>query len=277
MRFSRDGQRFAAYQIDGEVRVWRTDAWKLAGIVPSRSSFGAVHHGRVVFPSSYDRIAIGWGNGKVSLHEADTGKLLSEFSAHADGITALAAAPTSAVLATAMDGSVRLWQVPPPERPPPLQVLREPCGYFAISPDSRRLATVGDDYSLWDLDSGEKLATLTELRGFQATCDFSPDGRQLVVGGRNGKIRTWDFGRNSLTEFDTGSGEDVSGVKTLGVTNFLVALNNRDGHFKIWDFQTHQLVHEFEPFRPGDQKRQPFPQGRHRHRPRRWQRDAMEC
>ena len=46
-------------------------------------------------------------------------------------------------------------------------MLREPCNNFAISPDSRRLVTVGDDYILWELDTSEKLATLTELSGVQ--------------------------------------------------------------------------------------------------------------
>ena len=57
----------------------------------------------------------------------------------------------------AKDGSLRLWQVPPAERPPALWVLPEQCRTFAISPDSRRLVTVGDDYVLWDLDTGAKL------------------------------------------------------------------------------------------------------------------------
>ena len=334
MSVSRDGQWFAAYQNDGEVRVWRTDDWKLAVTVPSRAGAG-IHFGAVDFLSSGDRLAIGWRNGEVAIHETATGKLLREFSAHTDGITTLAAAPASAVLATgagfsettiklwnaatgdfmrelkghqawvsglafspdgtllasasadqtvrlwntktwaevatlrghedevyslafsadgrrlitgAKDGSVRLWKIPPAERPPALWVLPERCNNLAISPDSRRLVTVGDDYILWDLDSGERLATLTELRGVQAGCDFSPDGRQLLAGGRKGKIRIWDFERNSLSEFDTGRDEDVAGVKTLGATNFLVAAWwSPDVRIKIWNFETRQLIHEFEP------------------------------
>ena len=95
-------------------------------------------------------------------------------------------------------------------------------------------------------ESGEKLSTLTGLRGFQAGCDFSPDGRQLLLGGRNGKIRIWDFERNLLSEFDTGGDEDVTGVRTVGVTN-LVAAFNRDGCAKTWNFKTRQLIREFEP------------------------------
>jgi hypothetical protein len=108
-------------------------------------------------------------------------------------------------------------------------------------------AVVGDDYVLWDSDTGGKLATLTELSGFQAGCDFSPDGRQLLVGGRNGKIRIWDFERSSLSEFDGGVEENVGGVKTLGVTNFLLAAWSGPAvRLKIWNFGTRQLVHEFQ-------------------------------
>src|SRR5437667_273170 len=46
MSVSRDGQWFAAYQNDGEVRVWRTDDWKLAVTVPSRAGAG-IHFGAV--------------------------------------------------------------------------------------------------------------------------------------------------------------------------------------------------------------------------------------
>jgi hypothetical protein len=46
-------------------------------------------------------------------------------------------------------------------------------GTLAILAGRWRLVTVGEDYVLWDLDTG-KLATLTELRGYRAGCDFSP-------------------------------------------------------------------------------------------------------
>jgi WD40 repeat protein len=181
------------------------------------------------------------------LWDTKTWTAVATLRGHEDEVYSLAFSPDGHWLITgAKDGSVRLWQVPPAKRPPALWVLREPCSNFAISPDGRRLVTSGADYILWDLDAGEKLATLTGLRGFQAGCDFSPDGRQLLLGGQNGKIRIWDFERNLLSEFDTGGDEDVTGVRTLGVTN-LVAAFNPDGRARIWNFKTRQLIREFEP------------------------------
>ena len=333
--FSPDGERLAAHQGGGKaaVNVWRTADWSHS-LIEDPPGTGGVHAGCVDFLGSGDRIAIGWGRGKLSIHESATGKKLREFAAHRDQITAMAISPDSRVIATGAgfiertiklwnpdsdervgeltghqgwictlafspdgtllasssadqtvrlwdtktwtevatlrshedevyalafsadgrrlitggkDGSVRLWQIPPAKRPPPRWVLGEPCNNFAMSADGRRLITVGDDYVLWNLDTGEKLATLTELRDYKAGCDFSPDGRQLLVGGRAGKIRIWDFERSSLSEFDTGHDADVAGVKTLGVTNFLLAAWwGPVERFKIWNFETRQLVHEFE-------------------------------
>jgi hypothetical protein len=112
--------------------------------------------------------------------------------------------------------------------------------------------TIGKDYIVWDLDTGEKLATLTELRGYQANnCGFSPNGRQLLAGGRNGKIRIWDFERHSLSEFDTGDEADVAGVHVLSTTNFqIVSWSFSPLHLKIWNFETRKLLHELAPSGP---------------------------
>jgi eukaryotic-like serine/threonine-protein kinase len=332
LSFSRDGQWLAAYS--GQVRVWRTDDWRPISIKHSGGR-GSPHFGGLGFLGDGDRIAIGWGDGKVSVHESATGAKLREFEAHQEAIAALAVSPTTNVIATGAgfsdrtiklwnadsgeaigeltgnqawvpgltfspdgtllasagmdqtirlwdtkswapvatlrghedelycvafspdgrrlisgdkDGSVRLWQIPPARRPSAVSVLPGTWGTLAISPDGRRLVTVGDDYVLWDLDTGEKLATLTELHGYMAGCDFSPDGRQLLTGGQHGKIRILGFDRNSLSEFNTGSEEDIAALKTFGTTNFMLAsLEAPSWRFKFWNFDTRELIHEIVP------------------------------
>jgi WD40 repeat protein len=338
---SRDGKQVAAFYGGGKVRIWRTDGWSQSSDIEGGP--GGFHAGGVDFLGAGDRIAIAWGDGKLSIHETATGTKVREVAAHRvrsanEGITAMAIAPNDRVIATGAgytdktiklwnpenvqpigelighqawictlafspdgtllasssadqtirlwdtktwtematlrghedevyslafssdgrriitggkDGSVRLWQIPPVKRPPPESILPEPCNNFAMSSDSRRLATAGDDYILWDLGTGERLATLTELRGYQGNCDFSPDGRQLFAGGRKGKIRIWDFERNSLSEFDTGRDEDIAGVKRLSTTNFqLFSWSYSPMRVRIWNFETRKLVHEFEPSGP---------------------------
>jgi WD40 repeat protein len=153
------------------------------------------------------------------------------------------------LLSGAKDGSVRLWTAPPTQRPPALRVLPGPFGYFMIAPDSRRVVTLAEDYVVWDLNTGEKLETISALRGYQAGYDFTLDGRRLLAGGRNGKVRIWDFEKNELSEFAAGDDdEEVVAVRRLGATEFIATVHGlrtertfRTTRVKIWDFDKRQL------------------------------------
>jgi WD40 repeat protein/serine/threonine protein kinase len=66
---------------------------------------------------------------------------------------------------------------------------------LAFSPDSRLLATAGDDMSvrLWDVDSGkEHFALLGHVDGVSALA-FAPDGSFLVTGSQDGMVKRWDL------------------------------------------------------------------------------------
>jgi eukaryotic-like serine/threonine-protein kinase len=340
---SRDGAWIATYQSVGTaaVNVWSTADWTGNLIEDPTQTGSSYQAGGVGFLGAGERIAVGWGNGKLTVHDTDTAQQIFAVEAHPGAsIDTIAISPNSRVIATGAgytskaiklwnpesgaqlgeltnhqgfifglafspdgillascsgdqtirlwdtktwteiatlrghedeifslafsadgrrlisggkDGSVRLWQIPPAKSPPPQWTLPEPCNNFAMSADGRRLLTIGEvHYKLWDFDTGDKLATLTELRGYQANnCGFSPDGRQLLAGGRNGKIRIWDFEHNSLSEFDTGDQADVAGVHVLSTTNFqIVSWSYSPLRLKIWNFETHQLLYELAPSAP---------------------------
>lgn len=60
-----------------------------------------------------------------------------------------------------------------------------------FSPDSRLiLAETGFDFSLWDYETGEKLATLQGHTDW-AFSEWSPDGRAIISASGDGTIRVW--------------------------------------------------------------------------------------
>jgi WD40 repeat protein len=205
----------------------------------------------------------------IRLWDIKTRTSLAVLRGHEDEIYCLAfSSDGKKLISGAKDGSVRLWQVPPVQREPALRVLREPSGYFIISPNSQHAVTLAADYVLWDLNTGAKLATLSALRGYQAGYDFSANGRQLLAGGRNGKVRIWDFDRNALSEFDAGGSEDVVGVRRLGTTNCFSTVHGISTartfsatRIKIWDFEKKQLIEEIELSGPGVTTSAVSPQG----------------
>jgi len=197
-------------------------------------------------------LASGSGDQTIRLWNTKTWSEVATLRGHEDEVFSLAfSSDGRRLISGGKDGSVRLWQIPPAKRALPHWELPEACRHLAVSPDGGRLVTAENDYILWDLDTAEKLATLTELGDNRGGCDFSPDGRQLLVAGPKGKIRIWDFERNSLSDFDTGRDEDNVGVKTLSTTNFQLACWSFSPlRIRIWNFETRKLVHEFEPSGP---------------------------
>jgi WD40 repeat protein/serine/threonine protein kinase len=230
---------------DRTIRLWNADSGEAIGELTGHQAWIP----GLAFSPDGTLLASAAMDQTIRLWDTKSWAPIATLRGHEDELYCVAFSPDGRRLISGdKEGSVRLWQIPPAKRPSAVSVLPGSWSTVAVSPDGRRLVALGEDYVLWDLDTGAKLATLIELRGYRAGCDFSPDGRQLFVGGRQGKIRIWDFVRNSLSEFDTGGDEDIGGVKMFGSTNFMMASwENRTGLFKFWDFTTRQVIHEIMP------------------------------
>ena len=67
--------------------------------------------------------------------------------------------------------------------------------FMRVDSDSRHLITLTntDRLLLWDLRSGRRLAELKGHRGAVVSMRFSPDGKHVVSGGRDGTARIWEL------------------------------------------------------------------------------------
>ncbi len=116
-----------------------------------------------------------------------------------------------------------------------------------FSPDSRTLASGGDDYEirLWDIETGQVKAILEGHKSIIPSMGFSPDGSTLASGSWDETIRLWDAdtGQPKATlRGDSGFIESVA-FSPDGKT---LASGGSDYTIQFWDVESGQLKITFD-------------------------------
>ena len=95
----------------------------------------------------------------------------------------------------------------------------------------------GQTIKLWHVKSGTEIRMLTGHNGEVKALAFSPDGKQLLSGSKDGTIKTWDVGKTEVTRTLSGYSNEINSIAfTPGGQWF--ASGSDDGSTRIWDSRT---------------------------------------
>ena len=198
LALSPDGKLVAAIGTDGKARLWTVATRQPTGIAVA---VGPARDALAFSPGGKTFVTVG-ANGTAALWSVTTGHrvgaLMNVGAAVSAGRAAAAAAfsPDGRILATAIDGSIRLWDTATRQQiGTPMTAGPGPAYAVAFSPDGRTLATAGADGTarLWDVATQQEIGSpMTAGPDPLYAVAFSPDGRTLATAGGDGAARSWD-------------------------------------------------------------------------------------
>ena len=208
--FSPNGQILASTSRDETIILWDMSTFQTLGkplightddVWESAFSFD----GKILASASWDGSIILWD---IAAQKAIGLPLIG----HQGAVVSVSASPVERILASAgRDGKIILWDIATGQ---PIKTLSQgspgTVWRVAFSPDGKTLASAGcarltargncehGEIRLWDVTTGRQLGqSFVGHQDVAWAITFSPDGKKLASGSRDGTIIVWDLDLNS--------------------------------------------------------------------------------
>ena len=159
---------------------------RLANLETGSRRFHTMH-----FSPSGRQIVLGCSDSEVCIFDVDSGRELLQLSGHAEFVRSIEYSPNGERLLTASeDGDIRIWNTVSGQS---LVLLSKPdddirtCSARFCLGGTRVVAKRGTELILWDARTGERLAELGVVSGF----DRSPSGELVAAVDATNTVRVW--------------------------------------------------------------------------------------
>lgn len=252
LAFSPGGATLAAGGNDGRVWLWNVATRRRVGVLATGHA-GPVSS--LAFSPGGMTLAAGGSDGTVRLWKSLTRHTRAITLAYGGSLpVSVTFSPDGKTLA-AGDFAVRLWDVATGRQTRQLRAPPDGFTQVAFSPGGEILAVGGGSgadllrsgiigtgvVDLWNLATGRPIARLTARSGPVNTIGFSPDGKTLATGDRDGTVRLWNLASHRQI------GEPITAPGSVHAVAFspdgsTLAVGDATGTVRLWDLATRQQI-----------------------------------
>jgi WD40 repeat protein len=191
--FSPDGRLLAAVGHDHTIRLWEAATGKTVLVLPGHQ--GGV--GRPYFLAGVNCLAFsadgktlvsGGEDRSIRLWDVGSGKQVSQFLGHEEGVRKVSLAPCDTWLASGDGHDIRFWDL---KRGKQTRVLPDGA---AISADGRLVAVKSHDNAIRirNTATGIELSCLEGNTEYEYSATFLPDGKTLLTIGHSRGVTLWE-------------------------------------------------------------------------------------
>ncbi len=117
---------------------------------------------------------------------------------------------------------------------------------LALAPDGRLAAVGGSGWTqhavrVWDLQSGQPASSILPHADYAFAIAFTPDGRRLATGGRDGQLRVWDWRAGRMVGPPGQASDEIFSIAFLPDPRFIATgtrNSGESGKIEFWDLAT---------------------------------------
>ena len=182
--FSHNGQLLAT--AGQHVKLWD---------VSTQTEIAMLQHSNYVWALAFSPdghfLAAGDQAGSVKIWDVQERQVVSALEGDSRYVSAVAFSPDGRTLASAgYDGQIKLWETVSDWSLLGTLQNRGTAYTLDFSPDGKALVSTGHAaVTLWSVEGGEEITSLTGHSAWVFGAAFSPDGKTLVSGGDDGTVR----------------------------------------------------------------------------------------
>ncbi|MCC3404649.1 MAG: AAA family ATPase [Microcoleus sp. PH2017_10_PVI_O_A] len=241
--FSADGKFLAVGNVDGKIRVCRSQDYRDFLTCEGHSSWIV----GVAFSPNNQILASASFDHTVKLWDLAAGRCIQTLTEHTGWVNSVAFSPLApyqgghgGILASgSWDCTIKLWDVATGEC---LKTLRGHTTFVMaviFSPDGQLLASCSYDQTvkLWLVETGEIINTLEGHTNAIRSIAFSPDGQTLVSASWDCTVRLWEISTGQCLKILRGHTDPVAAV-AFSPDGCTIASASYDCTVRLWDVAT---------------------------------------